>query len=255
MSAAWMIDGVCEGRPARLEVTQDSLELRRGAQDEPAQRIPLGEGVQVSLSDRGPTSVFATAGVFLVALAALWAADRSVAWPVWAALGGVGLVLVRLGFLLRIALVQVASPQGSFALVCRGKARRKAREAVEALREARPGNAKKPSASVVQFMLGEAHALGASQAKLEREYRLIAGEKADSQMQTRFVAARKKIAVWNLLWTFALPLSGAALVGVALARWGTAQAAIGARVAFVVLVFVGLKALPRLQPVLAKLIV
>jgi len=253
MSTAWTIDGMCDGRAARLKVSEQALEWSQG-EGVVVHRIELAEGVKVSIVDRGPTGVFATAGVFLVALAALWAIDRSVSWPVWATTGGVGLVLLRLGFLLRVALLQVVSPQLSFALVCHGKARRLAREAVEALREARPGNARKPSASVVQFMLGEVRSLSASQASLAREYRLIAGEKAEPQMQARFVAARKKIALWNVLWTFVLPLAGALGSGAVFARFGTAYAAIGTLVSFVVLVFVGLKALPRLQPLLARLL-
>ena len=253
MGATFTIDGVCEGRPARLLVTLEQVELTRVGEE--PRSVPLAEGVSVSLVERGPTGVFATAGVFLVALAALWALDGAVAWPVCGATGTAGAVLILLGLALRVALVQVVTPSGALVFLCRGgRARATAREAVQALREAKPGSARKPSATVVQFMLGELGALFAGEARLRHEYRLIAGEKAEAQMEARFLGARRKIALWNLLWTFLVPLAGAAIAGLVFARWGTSHAAIAALLAFIVLVFVGLKALPRLQPVLAQLL-
>lgn len=243
--------GVCGGRPATLAVNADAVEIRQAGVEE-ALRVPLAEGAQVTLSERGATGLFGTAGVFLLALGGLWALNAS-ASPLACGLAmGIGAALLLAGFAMRISVVEVRDAQRTVAFACRGKERARAREVVETLRIDQPERAKKPAASIAGFVQGEARALFAGEAERRREYRLVAGTKADGELEGRFVKARTRIALWNLLWTLAVPaLGAAAMAGVGL-RWGTTEAVIGALSAFVALVLVGLRVLPRTQGVLAR---
>ncbi|HEY3452663.1 MAG TPA: hypothetical protein VGK67_40335 [Myxococcales bacterium] len=251
MSGANELRGVCGGRPATLVVSVDAVEIRQAGAQEVA-RMPLAEGVQVSLTERGATGLFGTAGVFLLALGALWALNGSASPPAYGAAMGLGALLLAAGFAMRISVVEIKDAQRTLAFACRGKERAKAREVVETLRIDQPEHAKKPAASIAGFIQAELQALGSSEAERRREYRLVAGAKADAEMESRFVAARSRIALWNLLWTLAIPVAGAAVAVVVGLRWGTTEAVIGALSVFVVLVLVGLRILPRTQGVLAR---
>jgi hypothetical protein len=154
--------------------------------------------------------------------------------------------------MLRATVVTLKGPLGEASFVCQGRSRKLAKEAFAALVAARPGNARKPASSVAGFIIGEFRALGASEAALKREFRMVAGATAGPELETRFVAARPRIAVWNLFWTALLPLAGATAASAIASRWGGTEALIAALVAFISLVFLGLKLLPKLQPLLAR---
>jgi len=252
MNEAREVRGVCGGRPAILSVTADSVEVRQDGAAE-ATRIPLGEGVEVTLVERGATGLFGTAGVFLLALGGLWALNSTASPTTSAAVAGVGAVLLGLGFALRVSIVEVKGPGGAaLAIACRGRERRAARVVVETLRIDQPQHARKPAASIAGFVGAELRSLVAGEAERRREYRLVAGAKADPELETRFVAARTRIALWNLLWTLAIPATGAAAAYFVGRRWGTTGALTATLGTFVVLVFVGLRALPRTQGLLAR---
>jgi len=251
MSAPSEVRGVCNGRPATLVAATDAVEIRQEGAAE-ALRLPLAEGVEVALRERGATGLFGTAGVFLLALGALWAVKGSAPAPAWAAALGLGALLLAAGFATRISVVEIKGARRTVAFACRGRERAKAREIVEALRLEKPERARKPTASIAGFVGGELRALASSEAQRRREYRLVAGARADAAMGPRFAAARPRIALWNLLWTLALPAAGAVAAAVVARRWGTTEAVLGALTAFAALVLLGLRILPRTQGVLAR---
>ncbi|MGC4114926.1 MAG: hypothetical protein QM765_10030 [Myxococcales bacterium] len=251
MSGASELRGVCGGRPATLVVKVDAVEIHQSGVEEVA-RIALGEGVEVSLSERGATGLFGTAGVFLLALGALWALNGSAGPLAYGLAMGLGALLLVAGFAMRLSVVEVKDAQRVVAFACRGKERAKAREVVETLRIERPERARKPAASIAGFVQGELHALRSTEAERRREYQLVAGAKADPEMEARFVKARTRIATWNLLWTLVVPAVGAVVAVVVGLHWGTTEAVIAALSAFVGLVLVGLRVLPRTQGVLAR---
>jgi hypothetical protein len=245
-----LIEGTSGGGPARLTVADDALEVVVGAQA--GQRIPLDEQLKVSVSERGPTTLFLVAGVFLIALAALWAINRTVAVQVWVVVGAAGCLGVALGRRLGRVVVTVVAAELRMEIVCAGRMRKQAREVVEALRERRPDSARKPAATVVRFVASEVEALFSSESRRRREYRLIAGATGREELEARFVAIRGRIAAWNLAFTLALPLVGAGAAFFLAWPRGATGALVAASSAFVALVFVGLKTLPHTQGLLAR---
>lgn len=243
-----------EGKRARVTVVEGALELRRLEQPEASERIPLGQDTEVRYMETGAIGLPSIVGAMLLALGVLWSVQGSVRLPIACVMGAAGAALVAIGLVGRVGVVRVLRPAGELVFLCRGSQRRCVRDIVGSLNEGRTGGEPKRAATVVAFWAGELRALGSSAAARRAEYRRIAREAANPEQEGRFVAARARIAAWNLLWTLAAPAVGAAGSAAVFATTGATHALVAALGAFFVLVVLGLKLLPRLQSVLAKML-
>jgi hypothetical protein len=243
------VEGARQGSPIAISLGAERLSWREG---EAEHESPLSSIAELKVVAPGMKKALEVAGAAGLALGALWLVGNAARAPAALAAMAVGALLLAVG---------TAWPRCSLALKIDGTALEVAlrgrRACAEARLMARFAHRAAPalrarSRSVLGFLGGELSALFSSRRGMRWEYRAIAGAASDPQTEERFVRARRRLALWNLWWVVLAPVTIAMLQQLLVppesASWAYA------RIVIVLLVggFVGLRLLPRLEPLLKR---
>jgi hypothetical protein len=211
-----VIKGRAYQRPATLSVHEDKL-IWRAARGQlhprPEQyEIPLEDMNLCTLHYRTWTAV-SIVGLVMVGLAVLWQVYGSISLPAAAAIGFAG----ALGIVLRRVFPETWLVMGTSGMIYRlrenSRSVGRCEDLVRRFQGDRPELAGVNPENVLPYLGRQVRILFASKQSLREEFRLTVrqGEPAPDD-EERFIGARKRMAVWMVLWFFVLPLGGALVV-------------------------------------------